>query len=356
MQSIAVANGWPHVFKLNKINAFAAKAAVKTLASGLESKRDNFLLLRFLAAALVIYGHGGAVTGGQGPPDLFVVLGWGTYSGTIAVHIFFLVSGFMIAGSYLRLRRQHLVNFLWARILRIFPAYLYCLVLCAYLLGAIYTTTRLPDYFRDHAVLYYVIQNLKLQTSMAWTLPGVFEGNPKMPVINGALWTLPGEFRMYLWVALTGLLGVLSRRWLCTLLIATLAGFGIVYPEKDILTIPTFYVGLAGMFGLGVFCYVHRQHVPVGWPYAALAALLAYLLHGTPLSPYVFSLALAQFAFAFAYCTPWYGFNRLGDYSYGVYLWGFPMQQVVAHHFPALSPNWNAGCALPLAWAMAFIS
>jgi peptidoglycan/LPS O-acetylase OafA/YrhL len=248
---------------------------VKTLASGLEGKRDNFLLLRFLAATLVIYGHGGALTGGIGMSDLFVLLGWGVYSGTIAVDVFFLVSGFMIAGSYLR--RQHLVNFLWARILRIFPAYLFCLVLCAYLLGAIYTTTRLPKYLGNHALPHYVIQNLKLQTSMVWTLPGVFEGNPKMPVVNGALWTLPGEFRMYLWVALSGLLGVLSRRWLCTLLIATLAGLGIVYPEKDMLMIPTVYLGLAGMFGLGVFCFVHRQHIPVGWPYAALAALLAYL-------------------------------------------------------------------------------
>jgi peptidoglycan/LPS O-acetylase OafA/YrhL len=254
------------------------------------------------------------------------------------------------------LRRQHLVNFLWARILRIFPAYLFCLVLCAYLLGAIYTTTRLPKYLGNHALPHYVIQNLKLQTSMVWTLPGVFEGNPKTATVNGAIWTLPGEFRMYLWVALTGLLGVLSRRWLCTLLIATLAGLGIVYPEREMLMIPTVYLGLAGMFGLGVFCYVHRQHIPVGWPYAALAALLAYLLHDTPLSPFVFGLALAQFAFAFAYCTPWYGFNRLGDYSYGIYLWGFPMQQVVAHQFPALSPNCNAGCAFPLAWAMAFIS
>ena len=71
---------------------------------------------------------------------------------------------------------------------------------------------------------------------------------------------------------------------------------------------------------------------------------------------YLFALAEAMFVFWFAYRTRWYGYNRLGDYSYGLYLWGFPMQQVVAHHVPAAMPLANAALALPLAAALAVVS
>ena len=74
----------------------------RTLAEGLAQRRDNFLLIRLIAAAMVIYGHGYAVTDHAEEVEFFERLGWGTYSGTIAVDAFFLISGFMITGSYLR--------------------------------------------------------------------------------------------------------------------------------------------------------------------------------------------------------------------------------------------------------------
>jgi peptidoglycan/LPS O-acetylase OafA/YrhL len=327
---------------------------VRTLADGLESRRDNFLLLRFIAASMVIYGHGKALTGGKGWPDLFVWLGWGTYSGTLAVYIFFVVSGFMIAGSYLR--RQHLADFLWARVLRIFPAYLFCLALSAFVLGAIYTSLPASNYYRDPSVLHYVTHNMKLRTNLIMNLPGVFTDNPAGTTVNGAIWTLPAEFRMYMWVALVGLLGVLSRRWLCNLIIVTMFGLGIVHPDRDILMIPGIFLHLAAMFGFGAFCYINRRYIPVGWPYVAVTALMSYLLRDTMIYPFVFGLAITQFSFTFAYCIPWHGFNRFGDYSYGIYLWGFPMQQVIAHHFPTLSPIGNTVAAFFPALALAVLS
>lgn len=328
---------------------------VKTLADGLARRQDNFLLLRFIAASMVIYGHGLAVANVKGAsPDLFIRLGWGTYSGTLAVYIFFVVSGFMITGSYLR--RRHLVDFLWARLLRIYPAYFCCLVISAFVLGAIYTTLPLSEYFQKPGVLNYVIQNLRLQTTMIWKLPGVFSGNPQDAVINGAIWTLPAEFRMYLWVALVGIVGILSRRWLCILIILTLFGLGVARPEADTLMIPSIYLHLAAMFGFGALCYLFQEYIPVGWSYAAAAVLVAYLLRDTALYQFAFGMAIVQFSFAFAYCLPWYGFNRFGDYSYGIYLWGYPMQQVLAHHFPEMGPKHNACYAFVLALVMAALS
>lgn len=327
---------------------------VRTLADGLGSRRDNFLLLRFIAASMVIYGHGSAMTGGKGWPELFTHLGWGSYSGDIAVNIFFVVSGFMITGSYLR--RRHLANFLWARVLRIFPAFAFCLVISAFVIGAIYTNLSLGSYFGNHDVVRYVTQNLKLQTTMMWNLPGVFTDNPVRTTVNGAIWTLPAEFRMYLWVALVGMLGILSRRWLCSVVLVVVFVCGIFQPDH-LLWMPVHaFLRLAAYFAVGVFCYIHRKAIPVGWPYVAALILLAYVLRSTVVYPYAFGLALTAFVFAFAYCIPWHGFNRFGDYSYGVYLWGFPMQQIVAHYLPELSPIQNALLAFPLALAFAVLS
>ena len=205
-----------------------AARRIATVADGLAGGRDNFLLLRLLAASLVIYGHAPAITGGRGWPDVFVRLGWGSYSGDLAVDVFFVVSGFMIAGSYLR--RRHLLDFLWARLLRIYPAYLVCLLGTAFALGAACTSLPLHDYYGSHEVVRYVSKNVQLGKGLIFTLPGVFTGNPRLSFVNGSIWTLPAEVRMYLWVALAGALGILSRRWCCNLLLAALFACGLLAP------------------------------------------------------------------------------------------------------------------------------
>lgn len=313
----------------------------RTLADGLEARQDNFLLLRFIAASLVIYGHAYAITGGTGWPEIFIKLDWGVYSGDIAVDIFFIVSGFMITGSYLR--RQHLGTFLWARVLRIFPALFVCLLLSAFVMGALYTSLSIRSYVGNPDTVNYVIQNLKMQTTMVWNLPGVFLANPKITTVNGAIWTLPIEFRMYLWVAALGFLGILSRAWLGSFMLLALFIFGLVQPDR-LLGVPGVqpFLHLAAFFTIGAFFYLQRRWIPVGWSYVAVSVLVAYLSRNTVIYPYALGLALSTFVFAFAYAIPWYAFNRAGDYSYGIYLWGFPTQQMIAYHFPNFTPIQNA--------------
>jgi len=331
-----------------------AMRRIATAADGLAGGRDNFLLLRLLAASLVIYGHAPAITGGQGWPDIFVWLGWGSYSGDLAVNVFFVVSGFMIAGSYLR--RRHLGDFLWARLLRIYPAYLLCLLGTAVVLGAVCTGLPLHDYYGSHEVMRYVSKNVQLGKGLVWELPGVFTGKPKLAYVNGSIWTLPAEVRMYLWVALAGVLGILSRRWCCHLLLAALFVCGLLAPAHVPLVPLASFLRLAGYFALGVFCCVNRERIPTGWWYVAMLAALAWLLHATPLYPFAFALALTAFVFAFAYASPWLGCLRFGDYSYGLYLWGYPMQQLVAHLAPRLTPAGNILLAWPLAMLLAVLS
>ncbi len=325
-----------------------------TLADGLAQRQDNFLLLRFLAAALVIYGHGYAMAKHDLPGDLFTRLGWGSYSGAIGVDLFFLVSGFLVTGSWLR--RHSLVDFAWARALRLLPAYTACLVLSAFVLGAIYTTLPLADYLHHPDTRRYVWMNLHFGRDLQWDLPGVFVDNPRRSTVNGSLWTLPAEVRMYAWVAILGVLGVLRRPLFATLAILALLVAGFVVPD-DIPLVPIHdFLRLGAMFALGALCYVHRSRIPVHGALVLVLVAACWLLHGTSAYPIAFALAETAFAFWFAYRLRWHGFNRVGDGSYGLYLWGFPVQQVVAHHLPDSTPLVNSALSLPIAAALGFLS
>ena len=138
-----------------------------------------------IAAAMVIYGHSTAITGGVGANDLFRAAGWGTYSGSIAVDIFFVTSGFMVTGSYIRDPRW--LRFLLSRSLRILPACLVCVTLCALLLGAVHTTQPMLAYYTDPATWSYIGNNMSFTSDLQWNLPGVFADNPRRATINGSL-------------------------------------------------------------------------------------------------------------------------------------------------------------------------
>jgi peptidoglycan/LPS O-acetylase OafA/YrhL len=325
-----------------------------SLADGLAQREDNFLLLRFLAAALVIYGHAYAIMVEKGPPELFIALGWPTYSGAIAVDLFFATSGFLVTGSFLR--RRNVLVFLWARALRLLPAYAACVVLSAFVLGALYTQLPVHDYLHHPDTRAYPWMNLQFGVDLRWELPGVFTDNPRRATVNGSLWTLPAEVRMYLWVAILGMLGILTRRAYATFMIVALLIAGYFVPDGIPLVPFEGFVHICAMFAFGALAYVWRDRIPVHGGIAVVLALACWLSNGTRMQPPLFALAELAFTFWFAYRLRWHGFNRVGDYSYGMYLWGFPCQQIVAHHLPGIAPLANAALSLPLAIALGIVS
>lgn len=310
-----------------------AVKSLKTIADALDQESDNFLLLRFIAASMVIYGHASAISGGYAPTDIFVSLGWGEYSGAIAVDLFFVISGFLVTGSYFR--RQRIIDFAWARFIRIMPAFAACLILCALVLGPLFSTHSMSDYFSSSETYSYIWKNIRLNTDLAWDLPGTFAGNPKRTTINGSIWTLPAEVRMYVWVALFGLAGAIRRRWVFNIILVGIFVFSFFRPENIPLVPVESFVRLAALFGLGGFCYINRSWIPIHGVLLLAICAAAWLFRETMFYPALFAIAEVLFVFWFGYNTPWKGFNRFGDYSYGIYLWGFPIQQTVA----ALAPN-----------------
>jgi peptidoglycan/LPS O-acetylase OafA/YrhL len=330
--------------------------AVLSLADGLKQGHDNFLLLRLIAALLVLLGHSYAVAQIPGLHDFIGRAGWGQgiYTGSIAVDIFFVVSGFLVAGSYIN--RRDLRFFIRSRILRIVPGYLVCVFACAYLIGPWITTLPLGEYLKHPDTLFYVLRNMTFY-SMQWTLPGVFESNPHPQVVNGSLWTLPAEVMMYVLLAGIGLIGLLHRRNGFNLGFLLICGLAAWFPAEAATLLPADgYARLAALFALGVFFQVNREFIPVSGYLASALVLLAYLLHGTPRFGVIFGLAIGYCSLWFAYGLRLKGFERWGDYSYGVYLWGFPIQQLLALGIERPAPMLVFVLAVPITLLVAVAS
>jgi peptidoglycan/LPS O-acetylase OafA/YrhL len=306
-----------------------------SLEAALARRHDNFLLLRFVAASMVLFGHSYILSGGPGARDFVAraALGPGVYTGSLAVDVFFIISGFLIAGSYVN--HGNLETFLRARFFRLVPAYAVCLVASAFVLGPFVTKLPLGEYLRAPATFHYVTKNLRLEPELQWGLPGVFESNPYRNVTNGSIWSLPGEVCMYLWVATLGVATVLRRRSLANAVLVACLVVGLLVPEELPFVPAAVFVRPAGFFMAGMFCYLNRAQSPIRTDVLlVLVAACIFTHHVAVLGPafaYVFATALVYGVLWFAY-RPRLGFyNRFGDYSYGVYLWGFPMEQLVVH-------------------------
>lgn len=305
------------------------------MAEGLASRKDNFLVLRIIAALMVIYGHSFPLFPGSSEHEIFVAHHWGTYSGDIAVDIFFVVSGFMVSGSYIR--RAGLYQFMKARILRIVPALLVCLLISAYLIGPLVTTLSIHGYLTSPGTIHYVWTNMQFSSAMQFTLPGVFEANSYKASVNGSLWTLPAEFRMYVFVAILGAVGLFRDRLTLTLLLAALSV--IAFANPGLLPLHPMWVRLAGYFSLGILVQLYREEIGVSHEAMLALAFLVYLCRGTGLYPYAFAIALTYFCFWFGYRLKLPSPEALGDPSYGAYLWGWPLLQLLAWRFPHSTPH-----------------
>lgn len=247
------------------------------------------------------------------------------------IGMFFALSGFLVMGSAIRTRSTS--RFLMNRALRIFPALGAETLLSAFLLGPIATTLTLQAYF-THPEFFTYFGNI-----VGWlhyTLPGVFEDNPYPKVINGQLWTLQPEFWCYLTMAALMSLGVVYKRVAVGALVGVAfvtAAFLFAYdpltfsPKGENFFYP-WYITL--LFWLGVTCYHYADKIPVNFAlFIASGALywsimffnVAAPLAGIPLTYMMLYIGMTAF--------PWWDRLVKSDYSYGIYLYHFPIIQAV---------------------------
>jgi len=310
---------------------------------------NNFNLIRIVAALAVLVSHSfplalGSLPGALREPlhqRLDVTLG------TIAVDVFFIASGFLVTGSLLT--RRSIVEFLWARVLRIFPALLVMVLLVVFGLGLFFTTVAYSAYFSDSRTYLFLFKNSTLVAGIAQKLPGVFLGNPFPEIVNGSLWSMPYEVRMYALLAILWTIARLAkeRRFLyfeyalVTIAIAACIGKLFGYSAAEVLSKGDGrLVRLLLAFFSGAAFHVLKERIELSRPlfWALLIALLASAVDRRAFYV-VYSLAVPYLLFYLAYVPAGFirHYNRVGDYSYGVYIYAFPVQQSVAALIPQVS-------------------
>jgi peptidoglycan/LPS O-acetylase OafA/YrhL len=322
-----------------------------TLADAAAQPHNNFNLIRLFAAWLVIYGHAWPVSGTEGQDLVEMTVGI-RFAGALAVDVFFLVSGLLIAAS---LERNRLPAFLAARALRILPALWVCVALTVFVLGPVFTTA--PDYFAQPETWEYLKHNLALVRDMKHFLPGVFDDLPYPRAVNGSLWSLPIEGKCYLFMAGVALLG-LKAPWRFTAVVLVVVAGAVLTADDPLPERRVRMLWCAGFFLAGALAWAHRTVLKLHWaPLVALAVLGTVLDRAGLRSGYI-----AVYFATLAYGTLWLAYVprlpqiRHHDFSYGVYLYGWPSQQLVMHFFPGTGVAGNVAGATVLAFALAAAS
>lgn len=332
---------------------------MKTLETVCGRDQNSFGLVRLAAAIAVVISHAYLLTGGALTSEpLSVTTDYPL--GAHAVHVFFALSGFLIAMSWHN--KPDLFHFLAGRFLRLFPALL-IVTLAVVVTGSVLMQSISPFlYAFSPEVIFFFVRTVLLLDG-GGQLPSIFPQDESSGAILATVWTLRYEVICYLSIPLLALLSLGNKR----------AGMfmvaGVIIVSAALLTMRDNGYHEAALidhlarfffaFYLGVAAWMLRKHLPLNGFLALTLCLIAYFTLGSAISKHMEILALA-------YATFWLGSFRLGaltsltnseDLSYGVYLMGYPVQQALLASFPEnQSPIANAALTLLLVVPVALLS
>jgi peptidoglycan/LPS O-acetylase OafA/YrhL len=323
----------------------------RTFAQAFNPRNNAFGFLRLALAVLVVFSHSFPV-GGFGTDPLDGITKERLSIGSFAVAMFFALSGFLIARSATNC--PSVFRFLWHRFLRIFPGYWVCLVVCACLFVPVMSFIEFDTLTGAFSLPWntpqsFIIGNAGLFHLNEFSIPGIMfiqpntiagllRQNPVPCILNGTLWTLPIEVSCYLAVAALAAIGVLRRaRFIIAALFVVSwplyafyyfdpVGFSGCFPIRGF----KFLVMLCPFFVAGAACFLYREKIPYSLTLfvisvALLAASLPFGVFGL-VAPLAMTYAFLWLAFA----LPFARFDRKGDFSYGTYIYAFPVQQTLA--------------------------
>jgi peptidoglycan/LPS O-acetylase OafA/YrhL len=327
-----------------------------SISDGLARGRDNFLALRHLLALCVLVSHAYFVVNG---PDVAEPLlrTTGLDLGQHAVNLFFTISGFLVVQS---LERRGFAGYAQARALRLFPGLVLAVLVAAFVVGPLATSLGLGPYFRDPRTWLFVGEIVPRFNGHA-TLPGVFERQPAHDVMI-TIWTIKYEIACYVLLAVGGIFGLRRR----PVVVAALAGCFLVMIAGTFVALPDAVLSLARFglcFSIGVAAWLYREELPLRATYVAALVLLAVILSGTRLGIPVMTIAecYGVLWLAFLPLAPGPG-TTLGrrptgpDLSYGIYLYGFPLEQLTYSLVHPAAPWLLLAIALPLTLVVAALS
>jgi peptidoglycan/LPS O-acetylase OafA/YrhL len=325
-----------------------------TLADIGNSRNNNLNFLRLLAAILVISSHSIPLTRGASSADWLSDVTHGYLSfGSLAVGIFLLMSGYLIASSVER--RRTLCNFFGARCSRIFPQLIFVVFSCAFIGGPLFSSLPLAQYFADVNTWLYLLNAIFI---MHHALPGVFEKNIYPYVVNGALWILSIEFFCYILAYI--LFFFCQKHWKYFYIILSIIFSGIViffiFIHPNVLLVTIIRPILLFLIGMGAYVYRNKIYMSIhlaiafGIAFVIFVYLRLDVLAMLVCFPYVF------FYVAFATKHKIFTHPYFRENSYGLYLWGWPVEQALCQ-ITANGLNWwgLVLISLPIAYGLGLV-
>ena len=318
-----------------------------SIAEALKGTDNALGLVRLVLAVVVIFDHAFPL-GGFGHDPFFDLTRGQASLGSLAVGGFFAISGYLIAKSGMS---GDVVQFMWRRTLRIFPAYWLVLLVTAFIIGPLIWLAdgnAFGDYFiwGGNGPVHYFTANWTLNIGTYGIHDLLTETTPYGREIggsafNGSIWTLIYEWHCYLGVAVLVAFGVLRN---ARILVPVIAGFLLILQivvYLDFAALGSIFPALADQytislgltFAVGAVIAVYSRQIPFDNLLGALSlVLLVVTLRWGGFST-VGTIAGAYFVLYLAarlpQATHWIG--KKNDYSYGVYIYGFLVQQVTAY-------------------------
>jgi peptidoglycan/LPS O-acetylase OafA/YrhL len=341
-------------------------AGDNTIGARLKVRENNFDFLRLFAAFAVIFSHAYPIRDGVSDFEPYWrISGYCTF-GEISVAVFFVISGLLVARSFLA--DPSATSFLRKRLLRILPGLIACVAFCIFIVGPLFTQLKLREFFLSRETLKFARNALLLPAS--FHLPGIFENfdiwDPRKAV-NGSLWSLPLEFLMYLAVLGLGMAKVLKKKTVVTAVAVLFlmdwlyfqhVGFEPTHPFLQKYRVWFEQMPhLAALFIGGTLMLLFQDVIVLSWRWLAVCVLSIALTwqvslewavrvlggHGMirpiavhPVYGYlVFSICLPYIVMYLAFVRVrvlkpvLQSVTKWGDFSYGVYLYGYPVEQML---------------------------
>ncbi|MCW0323600.1 acyltransferase family protein [Pantoea dispersa] len=312
------------------------------------NEKNNFDIVRLSLAFIVMLVHSAEVTRNADIHFLAHFL-----NSDFAVKGFFAISGFLIAKSYLR--SKSLTSYFIKRAQRILPAYIFTIIMC-FVIGMCLTTLPLMDFLKNKETLKYLVANFSFLNFIQPSLPGVFTDNPNQP-LDGSLWTIKAELTLY--VLLPFIVPLLKRSplkvWSVIFIIscAWYFYFTALYSGPKADTLAKQFIALSSYFFFGSLLAVHQPTFD-RLKEITIVSLVVFLLFKS--TDYAFIVEPVAFsAVVILFCTSLckeIKISQYGDLSYGMYLYHWPIIQVL-QHFGVFDANAFAGLGLTIVMTLA---
>ncbi|MBP6759113.1 MAG: acyltransferase [Flavobacterium sp.] len=289
------------------------------------NNKNCFDFLRFFFAANIVLAH---LCGLSQNKSLEILSSFS--NSNIAVKGFFVISGFLVAKSYSN--TPSLKEYFVKRAKRILPAYIVVLLLSV-VVFSFFGTLNFSEYVTDINVYKYLGWNLVFLNFMHPCLPGLFENNIHCAV-NGSLWTLKVEEGFY--IVLPFIFYAIKKSRKPFLILGSLYVLSLLY-----WFVMDFYLnqpllakqlpGYLAYFATGIFLFLNFEFVQQNknklLPLSVLLLIISYLFYFK--IDFFYPAAFGTVIIIAAYSLPYFNnFGKYGDFTYGLYIYHFPIVQL----------------------------